>query len=274
MTQQNNPRRNFLRTSAMAALVTSGLLAVRVGHAELDNIQQRGRIRIAIDPAAPPYSTKDVNLAFTGSEVDVAELLAKDLGLSLEIVPTSAANRIPYLMTDKADLVISTLSITPERAKVIDFSVPYSGIQVIVAAPHKLVLTRLDELVGKSVAVVRGSTNDAELTRAAVPGTNIVRFEDDATAITAILSGQAQAYCTAPALLAPLNARQPDLAMEPKLVVKTNLTGIGIAKNQPRLRGRLDAWVRENLRNGKLNAIYRKHHGTDLSPEVARAAAA
>ena len=214
-------------------------------------------------------------MEFVGSEVEVATLLAKDWGMTLELVSTSAANRIPYLLTDKTDAVISTLSITPEREKVIDFSVAYSGIQIVVAAPRQTVLTRADELVGKSVAVVRGSTNDAEVTKSAPPGTNIIRFEDDATAITAVLSGQAQFYGTAPALLIPLNQRLQQSAQqfEPKVIVKTNLTGIGVRKGETRLKEKLDIWVRENVRNGKLNAIYRKYYGTDLPTEVASAAA-
>ncbi|SEB25065.1 transporter substrate-binding domain-containing protein [Variovorax sp. YR216] len=240
----------------------------------LSNIDKNGKIRISIDPAAPPYSTKDAHLEYAGSEVDVARLLASDWKLELEIVPTNPASRIPYLLTDKTDLVISTLSITPERAKVIDFSVPYSGIQVVVGAPKAVALRSLEDLAGKRVAVVRGSTNDTELTRAAPSGTQIVRFDDDATAITAIISGQADCYCTAPALLAPVNQRKPELAMEPKVVVKTNLTGIGLHKGEIQLKSKLDDWVRENLRNGKLNAIYKKHHGAEMSPEVMRAATA
>lgn len=270
--QDHFPRRRWLQLGAAAACA---MLAGLPAHADaLDNIAKAGVLRISIDPAAPPYSAKDAKLAFAGSEVDVAELLAKDLGYRLEIVPTNPASRIPYVLTDKTDLVISTLSITPEREKVVDFSVPYSGIQVIVGGPRATPLARLEELVGRKVAVVRGSTNDTELTKAAKPGTEIVRFDDDATAITAVMSGQAEFYCTAPALLAPLNQRKPELAMEPKLVVKTNLTGIGLRKNEARLKARIDDWVRENLRNGKLNAIYRKHHNADLSPEVARAAGA
>lgn len=238
----------------------------------LDGIERGKKIRISIDPAAPPYSSKDAQLAFAGSEVDVARLLAQDWGVTLEIVPTNPANRIPYVLTDKTDIVISTLSITPERAKVIDFSIPYSGIQVVVGASRATNLRSLGELGSLTVAVVRGSTNDVELTKAAPPGARIVRFEDDATAITAIVSGQADAYCTAPALLAPVNQRKPELALEPKILVKTNLTGIGLRKGDTRLKEKLDMWVRENLRNGKLNAIYRKHHGADLSPEVLRAA--
>lgn len=272
----HRPIPNLRRTWLHAALAcTLAGVAWAPAHADaLDSIVKSGVLRVSIDPAAPPYSAKDAKLAFAGSEVEVAELLAKDLGFKLEIVPTNPASRIPYVLTDKTDLVISTLSITPEREKVIDFSVPYSGIQVIVGAPRATPLARMDDLVGRKVAVVRGSTNDAELTKVAKPGTEVVRFDDDATAITAVLSGQAEFYCTAPALLAPVNQRRPELAMEPKLVVKTNLTGIGIRKNETRLKARVDDWVRENLRNGKLNAIYRKHHNADLSSDVARAAGA
>lgn len=237
----------------------------------LANMERNHKIRISIDPAAPPYSFMDPALGYTGSEVEVARLLAKDWGMAVEIVPTNPASRIPYLLTDKTDVVISTLSITPERAKVIDFSIPYSGIQVIVGAPKATALQNIDQLRNVTIATVRGSTNDLELTKVAPQGTRIVRFDDDATAITAVVSGQADAYCTAPALLAPVNQRRPDLAMQAKVVIKTNLTGIGVRKGDTRLKEKLDAWVRENLRNGKLNAIYRKYHGADLSPEVARA---
>jgi len=232
------------RRNAVGAMVAASLWPQLVSAQTMDGIERSKKIRIAIDPAAPPYSSKDTQLEFAGSEVDVARLLAKDWGLTLEIVSTTPANRLPYLLTDKADVVISTLSITPEREKVVDFSVPYSGIQIVVAAPRAMNLRSLADLANVTVATVRGSTNDAELTKAAPAGVRIVRFEDDATAITAIVSGQAQAYCTAPALLAPVNQRKPELAMESKIVIKTNLTGIGLPKGDTRLKDKLDAWVR------------------------------
>ncbi len=270
MTQKKQA--GFNRRDVLGAMVAASVWPQLALADTFDNVERTRKIRIAIDPSAPPYSSKDAQLEFAGSEVDVARQLAKDWGMALEIVPTTPANRLPYLLTDKADLVISTLSITAEREKVIDFSVPYSGIQIVVAAPRATNLRSLADLVNVTVATVRGSTNDTELTKAAPPGARIVRFEDDATAITAIVSGQAQAYCTAPALLAPVNQRKPELAMESKLVVKTNLTGIGLPKGDTRLKAKLDAWVRASLKNGSLNAIYRKHHGADLSAEVLRAA--
>ena len=100
----------------------------------LDNIKKAGKVRIAIDTAIPPFGMTDDRLQPTGSDVDTAQLLAKDLGVSLEIVTTTGPTRIPMLQTDKADLVVSTLSITPDRAKVIDFSIPYADHPSVVAS--------------------------------------------------------------------------------------------------------------------------------------------
>ena len=259
----------------LGTILALGAIGANCANADaLDNIMKVKKIRIAIDPAAPPYSIKDSGTSFSGSEVEVAQLLASDFGVELEIVPTTPANRVPYLMTDKADLVISTLSITPEREKVIDFSKPYSGIQIVVGAPKNAPIKSLNDLVGKRVGTVRGSTNDAEVTKAAIAGTNIIRFDDDATTITALLSGQADAYATAPALLASVNRQNPPQPFEPKIVIKTNLTGIGLRKNEPALKEKINAWVQANIKNGKLNGIYKKYFLTDLPSEVSQAAGA
>lgn len=237
----------------------------------LADIEAAKKIRISIDSAAPPYSAIDESGKYAGSEVQIAQKLAKDLGLELEIVPTTAANRVPYLLSGKTDIVISTLSITDERKKVIDFSKSYSAIQVIVGAPKAENISKLEDLVGKQVAVTRGTTNDAEITKAALPGTNIVRFEDDATSITALLSGQVGYYVTAPALLTTVNKKNPAAALEPKIVLKTNVTGIGIKKGETALQEKLNGWIDTSLKDGSLNGIYKQHFGIDLPPEVTHA---
>src|SRR5260221_14658027 len=90
----------------------------------LDDIKQAKKIRIAIDLGLPPFGMTDEKMQPTGSDVETARLLARDLGVEFEHVPTTGASRIPFLQTGKADLVISTLAVTEERAKVIDFSFP------------------------------------------------------------------------------------------------------------------------------------------------------
>ncbi|MFP5407651.1 MAG: transporter substrate-binding domain-containing protein, partial [Gammaproteobacteria bacterium] len=168
-----------------------------------------GAIRVAIDLGVPPFGFKDASLQPSGSDVATAQLLAKDLGVKLEIVPTTGANRIPFLLTNKADIVISSLSITPERAKVIAFSVPYAAIQAVVGAPASMKIASMQDLAGKTVISTRGTTNDIAITKLAPPGTNIVRFDDDATSITAVISGQADIFATAPPLLKAINEKAP-----------------------------------------------------------------
>ena len=85
------------------------------------------KIRIATDLAIPPSGMIDAAMKPTGSDVETAQLLAKDWGLELEFVQTTGATRIPNVQTNKADIIISTLSVTPERAKVIDFTKPYAA---------------------------------------------------------------------------------------------------------------------------------------------------
>jgi len=259
-----------LLSSALSALLLAVPLALPgAAHADqLADILAAKKIRVGADLSVPPYGMKDEKLNSTGSDIDTARLLAKDLGVELEIVPTLGANRIPFLMTDKVDVVISSFSITAERQKVIDFSLPYAAILAVVGAPKSMNIKTPADLAGKRIAVGRGSTNEAELMKIAPPTAQIVRYDDDATGSTAIISGQADAFATAPSLFLRINQLAPAKQMETKIVMQANMLGIGLRKNEPALKARIDAFVKANLKSGELNTIYKKYHGTDLTPEV------
>ena len=270
--QTPSTRRNAVLSSLVSAMLLAAPLAfVGTAHADqLDNITAAKKIRIAIDLAVPPYGMKDEKLNSTGSDVETAKLLAKSLGVELEIVPTTGANRIPFLQTDKADIVISSLSVTPEREKVVDFSIPYAGISAVVGTPKSMVLSGPADLAGKKVISTRGTTNDQELTKILPAGAQVIRFDDDATSITAVVSGQADIFATAPPLLKTINEKNPAKQMEVKFTMKVNMLAIGLRKNEPKLKEKIDAFVKAQLKSGELNAIYRKFHGADLPLEVSR----
>ena len=123
----------------------------------LAQIQKTKKIRVAIDLGLPPWAYKNAKLEMAGSEVETAKLLAADIGADLEVVPTTSANRIPFLITNKADIVVSNVGITPERAKVIDFSLPYSAAANVVGAPKSMNIKGFADLAGKRIAVARGT---------------------------------------------------------------------------------------------------------------------
>jgi polar amino acid transport system substrate-binding protein len=251
---------------AVAAIAVIGLAQAANADA-LDDIKKSGKIRIAVDLGVPPYGMTDDKMQPTGSDIETAKLLASDWGLQFEHVPTTGAARIPALQTGKADLVISTLSITPERAKVIDFSKGYAVLRTVIAAPKNIALKSMADLDGKTVGTVRGTTHDTQLTKEGPKGMKLVRYEDDATEAQAFLSGQVDIFSTAELLVAPIDKKNPARQVEVKFVLDTFKLAIGVKKDEKRLLEEVDKWIATNLKNGKLDAIYKKHHGNGL-PDV------
>ncbi len=265
-----NPTRHLL----LAFLAVTALAIGQRAEAQNDTlaaIQQAKKIRIAMDVGLPPYAMKDDKLELIGSEVELAKLLAADLGVALEVVPTTGPNRIPFLTTNKADIVISTLAITPEREKVIDFSVPYGAALNVVAAPKSLEIKSLADLSGKKIAVTRGTTNDTEVTKGAPKDAEIVRFDDEATSLTALVSNQLDIVAQNPSFIATIQKRNPAKQLEIKFVLKQIDFAIGVRKGDAQLKAWLDQWIAANLANGKLSAMHKKYHGVDLPASLGKA---
>src|SRR5471032_2653136 len=185
----------------------------------LDDIKKSGKIRIAIDLGVPPYGMTDEKVQPTGLDVETARMLAKDWGLEFEHVPTTGASRIPALQTGKADLVISSLSFTAERAKVIDFSLGYAVLRTVIAAPKSVALKSMADLDGKTVGTVRGTTHDTQLTKEAPKGMNLVFNDTAATEGQAFLSGQVDIFSTAEMLVGQLDKKNPARQVEMKFVL-------------------------------------------------------
>ena len=266
---ESTMKTSHLAGLALAALALFGGVAPTKADT-LDDIRQAKKVRIAIDLAIPPFGMTDDKMQPTGSDVDTARLLAKDLGVELELVPTTGPSRIPFLQTGKADLVISTLSITPERAKVIDFSIPYADHLSVVAALKPIELKTYADLDGKRVAVVRGTTQDTDLT-AQAKGAQLVRYEDDATMALAVASGQVDILATARSLLPAISKKNPARTVDTKIVMQTFQLAVGTRKNEPRLLEWVNGWVKANLKNRKLDAIYKEYHGVGVADFILKA---
>lgn len=259
-------KRRILLGLAAAAFALGALPAS--AHDTLTAIRAVGKIKVAIEFGRPPWGYKDENLAPTGSDYETAALLAKDLGVTLDLVEVTGPNRVPFLISNRADVVISTFSITPERQKVIDFSVPYASAVQFVAAPKGIDVNTQADLKGKRVGVTRGTTGDSVLTKLAVPGLEVVRFDDESTNMTAFSSGQVDIVVQEPAVIARVASQNPTKEIEPKFTIAEFDVGIGMRKNDVALTDFVNGWVRANLSNGKLGAIYQKFHGIELPKKI------
>jgi polar amino acid transport system substrate-binding protein len=235
----------------------------------LQTIQQRGKIIIGVDIAAPPYGMIDKNAKQTGFDIDAAHSLAKELGVDLEVVPVTGPTRVQFLLTNKVDAIMASFSITPERKKVIDFSDPYAVVPIVVGGPKAANVKSAKDLAGKAIAVTRGTTQDQAVTRSTkdVPNVTIVRYEDDSTTATAVLTGQQDYLFAASSVLPVIHERDPNRDIEYKYTAVSFPMGVGLRQNEPQLKEKVNQWVAKNLKNGTLNETYKKYFFGQSLPE-------
>lgn len=252
----------------VAGLLSAGLTVAKAD--VLSNITKAKTIRVSTDVGIPPAGMLDSALKPIGADVEIGQLLARDWGLKYVLIQTTGATRIPNLQTDKADIVVSTLSVTPSRAKVIDFSKPYAVLQSIVAGYPGQGVTSLETMKGKTVSVTRGTTQDTQLTpQASKYGYKVARYDQDATLVAAAVSGQAKMVATSESLVAEMDKKIGKNNFKPMFVLQNFDLAIGVKKGESALLAKVNTWVEANLKNGKLNAIHKKYYGTEL-PENMR----
>lgn len=245
-------RRNVL----FAFVVGAAALTSTLAHADvLDEIIKNKTLRVAVPQDFPPFGSVGVDLKPVGYDIDVAKLIAGQLGVVVEIVPVTSANRIPYLSTKKVDLVISSLGKNAEREKVIDFSDAYAPFFNGVFGLASQKVTKAEDLVGKTVGVTRGAIEDLELTKIAPNGVTIKRFEDNNTTISAFLAGQVPLVATGNIVAASISEKQPNKKPEVKFLIKNSPCHIGLNKNETRLLERVNMIIANAKKDGSLNRI-------------------
>jgi polar amino acid transport system substrate-binding protein len=250
--------------TALTALSTGAALSVFASFASAQtvaDIKKKGEITIGMLVDFPPYGTTNAQNQPDGYDADVARLLAKDWGVKVNLVAVTGPNRIP---TNKVDLLVASLAITPERAKQVQFSQPYAAATVILYGSKKANIKTPADLKGQRIGVARASTQDVALTAVAPEGTEIRRFDDDASGMQALISGQIDALGCSTTVAAQIAKRVPPDTYEQKLVLRQQVMGIVMRPGQDELLKNVDEFVAKNTANGELNKLYQKWLQTDL----------
>jgi polar amino acid transport system substrate-binding protein len=252
-------RRWIIRTAlgVLSALLVGGASA----QGALDGVLAKMQITIAIPTDFPPYGFVGTDLKPQGLDIDMANLIAAKLGVGIELLPVTSANRIPYLQTKKADLVISTLGKNPEREKVIDFTAAYSPFYQAVFAAKSLVVKSAADLAGKTVGVTRGAIEDMALTKIAPASADVKRFEDNNATVSAFVSGQVQAIATGASVAGNMMVRNPTLNAEYKFVLKDSPNFIGVAKGEDALKAKVNQIIAAAKASGELDKMALKWLG-------------
>jgi polar amino acid transport system substrate-binding protein len=238
-------RRTFTATAlALGVAATLGTWLPAAHSQSTDDIKKKGELTVGLLVDVPPYGTMNSSNQPDGYDADVARLMAKDLGVKVNLVPVTGPNRIPFLLTNKVDLLVASLAITPERAKQVQVSKPYAAASIVVYGDKKAAIKSADDLKGKRVGVARASTQDVALTKVAPEGTEIRRFDDD--------------------VAAQIDKRATANTFENKFLLRQQVMAVAMRPGQDDLLKTVDSFVARNTANGELNKLYRKWLETDL----------
>jgi polar amino acid transport system substrate-binding protein len=180
--------------SALKVLVmAAGVLAWLTGLAQadtLDDIKKKGTLVVGVKADYPPYGFRDPSGKIVGMEIDMAQAVADNLGVKLQLEPVVASNRMQFLQQGKTDLMIATMSVNDERKKAVGIIEPYyyAGGVALLAAKSANIKTGAD-LKGKPVCAIQGSYYNNDI-QSKMTGTDLVAFKGVTENETALQNGQ------------------------------------------------------------------------------------
>ena len=164
----------------------------------LDEIKKSGKIKIGVFSDKNPFGYVDENGKVQGYDVYFAKRIAKDLLGSedaVDFVYVEAASRVEYLKSAKVDITLANFTVTDERKEQVDFALPYMKVALGVVSPQKTEITDVNQLKGKKLIVVKGTTAETYFSKN-YPDVTLVKFDEYQEAYDALLDGRGDAFST------------------------------------------------------------------------------
>jgi len=221
----------------------------------VEEIKHRGVLRVGVSTFVP-WSMRDTKGDLIGFEIDVANKVAADMGVKAEFTPTAWDGIIPALLAGKFDIIISGMSITPERNLTVNFTIPYAHSGQQLAANKKLAggFKSLAEFNDPKVTITcRRGTSTCVAAQKVFPKVTLRQFDDDAQCLQEVLNGNAYAVITSAPKPRMWTLDHPDVLFMPS---EENLTrsdeAFALRKGDPDALNFFDNWILFNTSNGWL----------------------
>ncbi|NDL00316.1 ABC transporter substrate-binding protein [Photorhabdus bodei] len=233
---------------------------------KLDDIKKAGAVRIAVFDSNPPFGFIDPQTKkLAGYDVDIANAIANDLGVKLVLRPTNPANRLPLLASKKVDLIAANFTVTNERAKQVDFSIPYFATgQKFIA--HKGVLKSPEDIKNLRIGADKGTVQEITL-REHYPTAKVISYDDTPLAFAALRNGNVQAITQDDAKLVGLLANVPEAQKAEFEISPFSITreyqAVAAAKGQERLVEAVNQTLLKLEKEGEAAEIYNRWFGPE-----------
>lgn len=228
-----------------------------------EEIKAKGTAVIGVQMDQFPWGFIDQNGQNDGFDIEISKLIAQELGVDVKFERITGQNRIPLLVNGNVDFLVPSMTITEERAKVIQYVIPYSSNDITVWAKKDAEIKGNGDLGKYVIGVNRGSVFEPVLVKAAPPETEIKRFDDDATTVQALLSGQVDAILGSVTYGLVIKETGHSAEFERKYKVADNFQGMAVRKGDQDMLTFLTDFVTRHTADGSLDALYKKWIGVD-----------
>jgi len=264
----NHPLSSFFRAAGLALVLLAG-----TAHAAdlLDEVKQRGALRIGVEGTYPPFNYRDEQGKLTGFDVEIAEAIAAKLGVKPEFTATEWSGILAGLQAGKYDVIVNQVAATDKRRETFDFSDPYvvSAAQLIVRANETRPMATKADLKGKKIGVGQGS-NYADLARG-IEGAEVKVYPGAPEYLQDLATGRIDAAIN-DSLLIPYLAKKTKLPVKagaPLGSVESN--AIPFRKGNPKFKAAIDKALADLKADGTFARISTKWFARDVSkPPVAQ----
>jgi polar amino acid transport system substrate-binding protein len=213
----------------------------------LDQVVQRGVLRVGFSTFVP-WAMQDKKGEFIGFEIDVAKRLAKDLGVKAQFEPTQWSGIIPALLSGKFDIIIGGMSIQPQRALKVNFTIPYeySGMSLVADKAKAGKFKSLADFDRPEVVLaVRQGTTAVDAAKKYMPRAQLKLFDQEAQTLQEVLNGRALAVVASDPFPAFQALKYPNKLVLPLAQPFTKEPiAFAVRKGDPDFLNFLDGWIR------------------------------
>jgi len=231
----------------------------------LQDIKARGKLLAGVKTDFPPFGFVDEKGVNLGFDVDIAKVIAKELfgkEDAVELVAVTSGNRIAFLTTNRIDIMLASMTITEQRKKIINYSIPYfmSGHLILVHKDSKI--EKYQDLAGKKVATTQGSTGDLVVGEL-VPKAERIKFQHNFESLQALKDRRAEAFVQDDVLLLNLQKRNSELKIVGWPPFRPAPYGLGVRKGDKEWLDFVDATLTKIKKTGEYQKLWDKWFGED-----------
>ncbi len=267
--------RKFVKVLALALSLALSLLFAAAALADsrvrtLQDIKDSGTLVIGVFSDKKPFGYVDENGDYQGYDVYFARRLAQDLGVELKLVSVDAPNRVEYLTSAKVDIILANFTVTPARAEVVDFALPYMKVTLGVVSPDSALITTPKQLAGKTLIVSKGTTAETYFAENH-PEVRLLKFDTYTEAFNALLDGRGDALSTDNTEVLAWALENPGFTVGIESLGSLDTIAPAVQKGNDTVRAYIDEEIKalaaENFFHADFDATLKDVYGEAVNPD-------